>query len=97
MLRIGQALFREDQPQVIVLIISLEAKFIDKPERSPFGSGSQIPDFIRQRIMEQQTSEVIIISDGQAPPAGITTPPRRARWYDTFSYIANPVVVLPNP
>ncbi len=40
--------------------------------------------------MEQQTSEVIIISDGQAPPAGITTPPRRARWYDTFSYIANP-------
>ena len=40
--------------------------------------------------MEQHSGEVTIISDGQAPPAGINTPPRRARWYDTFSYIANP-------
>jgi hypothetical protein len=40
--------------------------------------------------MEQQKSELIIISDGQALPAAYTTPPRRARWYDTFSYIANP-------
>ena len=38
--------------------------------------------------MEQQ--EVTIISDEQAPPAGTTTPPRRGKWYDTFSYIANP-------
>jgi cytochrome P450 len=40
--------------------------------------------------MEQQKSEVTIVSDGQALPAALTTPPRRARWYDTFSYIANP-------
>ena len=40
--------------------------------------------------MEQQKSELIIISNGQALPVGTTTPPRKAKWYDTFSYIANP-------
>ena len=40
--------------------------------------------------MEQQKAEVTILSDGQATPAGITTPPRQGRWYDTFSYITNP-------
>ncbi|NET56866.1 MAG: cytochrome P450 [Symploca sp. SIO2E6] len=40
--------------------------------------------------MEQLLSEIMILRDGQTPPAGITTPPRQARWYDTFSYIANP-------
>ncbi|MGK7886638.1 MAG: cytochrome P450 [Crocosphaera sp.] len=40
--------------------------------------------------MEEQKSELTIISDGQALPAGVTTPPRRGNWFDTFSYIANP-------
>ncbi|AOX00265.1 cytochrome P450 [Moorena producens PAL-8-15-08-1] len=40
--------------------------------------------------MNQQKGEVTILSDGQATPAGITKPPRQGRWYDTFSYIANP-------
>ncbi len=34
--------------------------------------------------------EVKVIEDGQAPPTGTTTPPRKPKWYDTFSYIANP-------
>jgi cytochrome P450 len=40
--------------------------------------------------MAQQTSEVIVLEDGQAPPPGTTTPPRTPKWYDTFNYIASP-------
>ncbi len=40
--------------------------------------------------MQQQTSEVLILEEGQAAPPGTTTPPRQPQWYDTFSYIANP-------
>ena len=40
--------------------------------------------------MERHSVEVTVISDGQAPPAEVTKPPRKAKWYDTFSYIANP-------
>lgn len=40
--------------------------------------------------MVQQTSEVLILEDGQAPPPGTTTSPRTPKWYDTFSYIASP-------
>ncbi|MBW4499123.1 MAG: cytochrome P450 [Scytonema hyalinum WJT4-NPBG1] len=36
------------------------------------------------------TEEVLVLEDGQAPPPGTTTPPRKPRWYDTFNYIANP-------
>jgi cytochrome P450 len=34
--------------------------------------------------------EVLVLEDGQAPPTGTTTPPRKPKWYDTFEYIANP-------
>lgn len=34
--------------------------------------------------------EVLVLEDGQVPPTGTTTPPRKPKWYDTFSYIANP-------
>lgn len=34
--------------------------------------------------------EVLVLEDGQAPPTGTTTPPRKPKWYDTFDYIANP-------
>lgn len=40
--------------------------------------------------MVQQISEVLVLEEGQAPPPGTTTPPRKPNWYDTFSYIANP-------
>ncbi|NET31499.1 MAG: cytochrome P450 [Cyanothece sp. SIO1E1] len=40
--------------------------------------------------MNPKNSEVIILADGQAPPAGITTPPRQPKWSDTFTYIADP-------
>ncbi|WP_232317107.1 cytochrome P450 [Anabaena sp. CA = ATCC 33047] len=36
------------------------------------------------------TEEVIVLEDGQAPPTGTTIPPRKPKWYDTLSYIANP-------
>ncbi|OUL30666.1 cytochrome P450 [Nostoc sp. T09] len=34
--------------------------------------------------------EVLVLEDGQAPPTGTTTPPRKPKWYDTFEYISNP-------
>jgi len=40
--------------------------------------------------MDQLTSDVLVLDDGQAPPPGITTPPRDPKWQDTFAYIANP-------
>ncbi|MGB3636532.1 MAG: cytochrome P450 [Rivularia sp. (in: cyanobacteria)] len=40
--------------------------------------------------MQQASSEVLIIEDGQTPPAQTQTPLRKPQWYDTFSYIANP-------
>jgi cytochrome P450 len=40
--------------------------------------------------MDQRTSEVLVLEDGQAPPPGTTTPPRKPKWNDTFTYIANP-------
>ena len=40
--------------------------------------------------MDQLTSDVLVLDDGQAPPPGITTPPRNPKWQDTFIYIANP-------
>lgn len=40
--------------------------------------------------MQQASSEVLILEDGQTPPPQTQTPPRKSQWYDTFSYIANP-------
>jgi cytochrome P450 len=40
--------------------------------------------------MEQLTSDLIILEDGQTPPAGILTPPRKPSWFDTLNYIRNP-------
>lgn len=40
--------------------------------------------------MQPQPGEVIILAEGQSTPAGTTTPLRKAKWYDTFIYIANP-------
>ncbi len=40
--------------------------------------------------MEQTSSEVLIIEEGQTPPSQTQIPPRKPQWYDTFSYIANP-------
>ncbi len=40
--------------------------------------------------MNQQQGEVKIISEGEAIPVGVKIPPRQGKWYDTFSYIANP-------
>jgi cytochrome P450 len=40
--------------------------------------------------MDQLTSDVLVLDDGQAPPPGITTPPRNRKWQDTLAYIANP-------
>ncbi|AFY56215.1 cytochrome P450 [Rivularia sp. PCC 7116] len=40
--------------------------------------------------MQQAKSEVIILEDGQTPPAQTQAPIRKPQWYDTFSYIANP-------
>lgn len=40
--------------------------------------------------MDQPTSDVIVLADGQAPPPGITLPPRSPKWHDTLTYIANP-------
>ena len=36
------------------------------------------------------SEEVLVLEDGQAPPTGTTTPPRKPKWYDTFRYIAHP-------
>ena len=40
--------------------------------------------------MEQPNGNITILGDGQAIPAGTTKAPRKANWYDTFSYINNP-------
>ncbi|WP_036482843.1 cytochrome P450 [Myxosarcina sp. GI1] len=40
--------------------------------------------------MKQQQGDVTILAKGQATPKGTTTPPRKAKWYDTFVYIADP-------
>ena len=40
--------------------------------------------------MDQLTSDVLVLDDEQAPPPGISTPPRNSKWQDTFAYIANP-------
>lgn len=40
--------------------------------------------------MDRLPSDVIVLDDGQAPPPGMTTPPREPKWYDTFAFIANP-------
>lgn len=40
--------------------------------------------------MDPLTSDVIVLEDGQAPPLGITLPPRTPKWQDTLAYIANP-------
>ena len=34
--------------------------------------------------------ELTILADGQAIPEGVKKPERKASWFDTFSYIANP-------
>ena len=64
-------------------VFLLEAKFIDKPERSPFISGSQIPDFMRQRIIVRVEDEFsrygAVINDPNTPVRGlevITNEPR---------------------
>lgn len=40
--------------------------------------------------MEQPNGNITILAEGQAIPAETTKPPRKANWYDTFSYISNP-------
>ena len=40
--------------------------------------------------MKQQQGDVTILADGQNTPEATTTPPRKAKWYDTFVYIADP-------
>lgn len=40
--------------------------------------------------MDQLTSDVIVLEDGQALPPDITLPPRTPKWQDTLNYIANP-------
>lgn len=40
--------------------------------------------------MDQLTNDVIVLEDGQAPPLGMTRPPRPPKWQDTLAYIANP-------
>lgn len=49
----------------------MEAKFIDKPARSPFVENSNIPDFLRDKIVREQRSEFqrlkAVVSDPQVP------------------------------
>src|SRR5262249_46076545 len=49
----------------------LDAKFIDKPGRSPFIEGSDCPDFIRDKILPQIDDEfrryAAVISDSNTP------------------------------
>lgn len=40
--------------------------------------------------MNLLTNEALVLEDGQTPPKGTTTPPRKPKWSDTFSYIAAP-------
>ncbi len=40
--------------------------------------------------MSQDTNEVLILEEGQTPPPGTKSPPRKPQWYDTFTYINNP-------
>lgn len=40
--------------------------------------------------MDQLTSDVIVLEDGQALPPNVTLPPRTPKWQDTLNYIANP-------
>ncbi|OQW92576.1 MAG: hypothetical protein BWK78_01290 [Thiotrichaceae bacterium IS1] len=66
----------------------LECKFIDQPDRSPFVADSQIPDFIRQRIVTQVADEwyryAAVINDSQTPVMGlevITNEPRAVPFF----------------
>ena len=53
----------------------LEAKFIEKPNSSPFISGSQIPPFIRAKIINEIENEfrryAAIINDTDTPVVGL--------------------------
>ncbi len=40
--------------------------------------------------MNQATSDILILEEGQELPKEIKYPPRKPKWYDTFKYIANP-------
>ncbi len=41
-------------------------------------------------VTDQQTSDILILEDGQAPPEGTVLPPRQPRWWDTLNYIGDP-------
>ncbi|NEO53823.1 MAG: hypothetical protein F6K54_12485 [Okeania sp. SIO3B5] len=40
--------------------------------------------------MSLQTTDLMLIADGEAAPVEAKTPPRKPKLYDTFNYIANP-------
>ena len=71
----------------------LEAKFIDKPERSPFVSGSQIPDFIRQRIIVRVEDEFYrygaVINDPNTPVRGLEVITNEPRAVPLFQELLN--------
>lgn len=40
--------------------------------------------------MDQLTSDVLVLEDGQPLSSDLKTPPRKPQWQDTWTYIANP-------
>ena len=40
--------------------------------------------------MSLQTTDLLLLADGETAPGETKIPPRKPKWYDTFNYIANP-------
>ncbi|MEB3342903.1 cytochrome P450 [Okeania sp.] len=40
--------------------------------------------------MNLQTTELLLLADGETAPEETKIPPRKPKWHDTFNYIANP-------
>ncbi len=40
--------------------------------------------------MNLQTTDLLLLADGETAPGEAKIPPRKPKWYDTFNYIANP-------
>ncbi|MEM1169379.1 MAG: hypothetical protein AAGJ08_09985 [Cyanobacteria bacterium P01_H01_bin.35] len=40
--------------------------------------------------MNLQTTDLLLLADGETAPGETNIPPRKPKWYDTLNYIANP-------
>ncbi len=40
--------------------------------------------------MNLQTTDLLLLADGETAPGETKIPPRKPKWYDTLNYIANP-------